>query len=740
MVLYQQGLLFGDDQPDRRNREWRPAHSKNSSQGEGPVQGEFTFQFEELPQDKRPELYEGELGCIDEKPSFNLKGPSFEPSYVPCASLEEFSKKFDAPLRISQRYGEAGLKLVKPQLEAAEYLAITRNDTMVEAPTGSGKTAIGTMAIGAALGADKKILVVAPTKILCDQWKDRLDAFLDLSRASFSCEVKALSGDKVTISAAKRLAEINAPGSKILIVTPEALEIDLKKVSADDFRNNFNLVIFDEADEARASDAMNLTSLAIRNMKVRQVLFSAAFEDSAKAVELMARERHATYLPVKVAPQLFVKERTTKTLDQFATPARSDCLVTAKMILMDGFSREAHKIISALPDGHLKTEISEIRDEYVKDNRWPSHETWSEIAEKVRVQCLSADNGKLTPARAAAIKSAYKILHIQHLHEALVTCGASQYMHFVAQNIMGVRMEIDQFRGPKRNGAIPKYMRELYCHPSFGSSSVLKAFELLARGGNSGGESGPDDKQSAPSKYLGWLKARSLIDVINSNFQGQRRVDAISKAGVPNSGLVVGEELLVDASEDLARRCGAWSNHPKEEAMIKALSDYFIHRGPEGRALVYTFYAEHAFYLERALNHALKDMGIKTAAITGSGNQKVNERSEKLTSFRSGEARVLVFTEVAKKGMDTPAEQMFIYNPPGKGRDMIQLVGRIRNHEQGIPVYTNPETLVRVPQAKVHFFIAEDTVEKFKYIKATKGFKSIKERITDRIDNFDPGF
>jgi ERCC4-related helicase len=667
-----------------------------------------------------------------------MKGPKFDSSYKISESLEEFSSKFRAPLKISQKYGHPGLKLVRPQLEAAEYLAVSHNDTMVEAPTGSGKTAIGAMLIGASLLPHKKILVVAPTKILCDQWKERLEAFLDLNDCSFPCSVKALSGDNGSISGPKRLAEMLEPTSKILIMTPEALEIDLKKIAPQSFKDNFALVIFDEADEARASDAMNLTSLAVQNMKVRQVLFSAAFEDTAQAVEQMARERHATYLPVKVAPQLFAKEYTSKKLDQFETQSRSNYLVTAKQILMDGFSREVDNILAALPEGRLKNEIADVRKAYVAENRWPSHETWGEIAENVRGQCIrNANKGILSSVDATAIKSSYKILHIQHLHEALVNCGASQFMHFVAQNIMGVRMGIEQFRAGKGSSKIPKYMIELYSPINFGASPVVKAFEYLATGPSDVALGGG---KSAPTKYLPWAKARNLADIIEANYQGEAKSDIINRARAPRSGSVIGAELLVDASEDLASRCGSWSNHPKEEALIKALTDYFIHRGPEGRALVYTFYAEHAFYLERALNNSLKSLGISATAITGSGNQKVKERAEKLADFRSGRARVLVFTEVAKKGMDTPAEQLFVYNPPGKGRDMIQLVGRIRNHEQGIPVYTNPDTLVRVPQAKVHFFIAEDSVEKFKYLKATKGFRSIKDRITDRLGNFDPGF
>ncbi len=116
------------------------------------------------------------------------------------SSLEEFSAKHQAPLRIASEPGLPGLRFVKPQVKCAEWILSHSDDVMCEAPTGSGKTAVGSLVVGTKLKIDAAVLIIAPTKILCDQWYERINQFLDLSECGGPESVILLSGDHHRLS------------------------------------------------------------------------------------------------------------------------------------------------------------------------------------------------------------------------------------------------------------------------------------------------------------------------------------------------------------------------------------------------------------------------------------------------------------------------------------------------------------------------------------------------------------
>lgn len=736
-----QNYLFDCGEPVKASRPQsygrKPPATDLSGETEPKVeQRDLPFREALGPADRRPDLFEGEFTILDlDGPCYEPEGAALPKKFQRCCSLEEFATKYSAPLRIAQNHGYRGLRYVAAQMEAAEYLAATTGDVMLEAPTGSGKTAVASMLIGVTLRPEKKIIVVAPTKILCGQWANRVDSFLELHRLNFLCPITALSSDRHTVSAKKRLEVLTRPGSEIIIVTPESLLIDITKLSSAVLREKIALIIFDEADEAREKDAMNLASDRVKEVGTRQVYFSAAYEDRLDAVLRMARQKGASYFPVKVAPQLFARALNFRALAAFEDPSRANMILSAKKKLFDGLNQEVEIILAGLPNRASKLGLK-IEDLIAKANKsglWPSHKTWSAVIEEIAIACSQTEN-RWNKAKAAAVSSAYTVAHMEYLHQALVKCGASQFMCFVAENIAATKFGQVNLKSDKKSDPNARYMRKLYSPERVLQSPVLAAFVELARDQYKLGDPLTPDSKNKPTAFMKWATAVSISGVASVLYQGEQLTHMLQRLANPETARAATIQMIDDSLEDLSSRCGQWSNHPKEEALLKNLADYFVHRGLEGRALIYTFYADHAFYLEKAINHSQAALGIKAVAITGSSHQDSKVRDAKLGKFLDGSAQVLIFTDVAKKGIDTPAEHLFVFSPPSKGRDMVQLVGRIRNHELGIPMYKNPQTGVYIPRAKVHFYIGQDNGENWAYQSAIKGFKDVQQRVVKRRD------
>jgi superfamily II DNA/RNA helicase len=699
-------------------------------------QRDLPFQEALGPAERRPDLFEGDFTILDlDGPCYEPQGAALPKDFKRCDSLEEFAAKYSAPLRIAKTHGEKGLRYVTPQMEAAEYLAATTGDVMVEAPTGSGKTAIASMLIGVTARPENKIIVVAPTKILCGQWVTRVDSFLDLSRLNFDCPVTALSSDRQTVPADKRLKVFLRPGAEIIIVTPESLLIDLAKIPPKILREKIGLIVFDEADEARENDAMNLASDKIKEIGTRQVYFSAAYEDRLDAVIKMARQKGASYFPVKVAPQLFAKSVNFRGLATFEDQHNSNLIINAQKRLFEGLNQEAQIILDGLPTGtsRLALKIEDVIKKANDSGMWPSHKVWSALLEQISAACRQTE-GRWSSSKAAALSSAYTISHMEYLHQALVKCGASQFMSFVAENIAATKFGLHNLKSDKSSDPDARYMRRLYAPERVLQSPVLAAFVEVAKYNWRVGEPLIFEGENRPTAFLKWATAGHLEGIAKVLYKDEQLQDMLQKLSDLESVRSATIKMIDDCLEEFSDRCGTLHNHPKEEALLKDIADYFTYRGPDGRALIYTFYADHAFYLEKVINKSQANLGIKAAAITGSSHQASKVRDAQLRKFLDGEAQVLIFTDVAKKGIDTPAEHLFVYSPPSKGRDMVQLVGRIRNHELGIPMYRDPKTGTVIPKAKVHFYIGQGNGENWAYKTALKGFKDVQQRVVKRRD------
>lgn len=87
---------------------------------------------------------------------------------------------------------------LKPFQQEAVNSVLARDNGVLQAPTGSGKTV---MALGVIAERKQPVLVVVHTKELLNQWKERIETFLDIPKEDVGVigSGKARIGDKVTV-------------------------------------------------------------------------------------------------------------------------------------------------------------------------------------------------------------------------------------------------------------------------------------------------------------------------------------------------------------------------------------------------------------------------------------------------------------------------------------------------------------------------------------------------------------
>lgn len=133
--------------------------------------------------------------------------------------------------------------LVKPDTVQLRDYQVTLSEkalnenTLLILPTGLGKTAISLMVIAQRITGERKCVLVAPTKPLCEQHHIYFSKHLPYT------SVKILTGE---LPAAERLTEWN--DAQVIIATPQTLENDIKN-RVYDFRQA-SLLVIDEAHRA----------------------------------------------------------------------------------------------------------------------------------------------------------------------------------------------------------------------------------------------------------------------------------------------------------------------------------------------------------------------------------------------------------------------------------------------------------------------------------------------------------
>ncbi len=125
-------------------------------------------------------------------------------------------------------------------------------NTLVILPTGLGKTAIALMVIAQRITGERKCVLVAPTKPLCEQHFDYFSKHLPYT------SVRILTGE---LPAHERLTEWN--DAQVIIATPQTLENDIKNRIYDFSRAS--VLVVDEAHRAVGGYAYTFLSQEFQN-------------------------------------------------------------------------------------------------------------------------------------------------------------------------------------------------------------------------------------------------------------------------------------------------------------------------------------------------------------------------------------------------------------------------------------------------------------------------------------------
>jgi len=165
----------------------------------------------------------------------------------------------------------------------------------------------------------------------------------------------------------------------------------------------------------------------------------------------------------------------------------------------------------------------------------------------------------------------------------------------------------------------------------------------------------------------------------------------------------VGLKDPLKANRDVDQRVIIVKDDVDKEGALKGLlrRHYAAGAVQPGKVLIFVSEPEECDALAKKMKVALSGANIETLH----GNRKQSERAKAMSSFRSGEAPMLVATNVAGRGLDVKDISLVVnYSPPDDGQDYVHRIGRTgRAGEKGVAV-----TLLRKgPDGRAMIFITQ---------------------------------
>ncbi|CAE7473243.1 unnamed protein product [Symbiodinium natans] len=129
----------------------------------------------------------------------------------------------------------------------------------------------------------------------------------------------------------------------------------------------------------------------------------------------------------------------------------------------------------------------------------------------------------------------------------------------------------------------------------------------------------------------------------------------------------VGDPTALQANEDISQQVLVLGYDQKDEMLLKAVRS----TRPDERVLVFVAMKKHCDLVARTL----RKNGVVANAMHSDKDQQ--EREEALRQLRSGEARVLVATDVAARGLDVKGIALVVnYDPANSTEDHVHRIGR----------------------------------------------------------------
>lgn len=165
----------------------------------------------------------------------------------------------------------------------------------------------------------------------------------------------------------------------------------------------------------------------------------------------------------------------------------------------------------------------------------------------------------------------------------------------------------------------------------------------------------------------------------------------------------VGMKDPLRANRDVDQRVVIVKDDVDKEGALKTIlrQQYSAQASNPGKVLIFAAEPEECDMLAKKMKVALNGANIEVLH----GNRKQSDREKAMLAFRSGQAPMLVATNVAGRGLDVKDIQLVInYAPPDDGQDYVHRIGRTgRAGRKGIAI-----TLLRKgPDGRAMIFIAQ---------------------------------
>jgi len=165
----------------------------------------------------------------------------------------------------------------------------------------------------------------------------------------------------------------------------------------------------------------------------------------------------------------------------------------------------------------------------------------------------------------------------------------------------------------------------------------------------------------------------------------------------------VGMRDPLRANRDVDQKVLICKDDTDREGALKSIlrKMYSVNAKEPGKVLIFAAEPEECDALQKKLKVALNGANVETLH----GNRKQNEREKAMATFRTGEAPILVATNVAGRGLDVKDINLVVnYEPPEDGQDYVHRIGRTgRAGRKGTAM-----TLLRKgPDGRAMIFVAQ---------------------------------
>lgn len=659
-------------------------------------------------------------------------------------------------------WAKPALRYHEGQVEAVMYSIQNPGNILLSAPTNSGKTVVMLYLAARALAEQKQVVILAPTKVLCDQIADRAREFLALREE----EVVCLSGAKEEYERNDREALYKDPSKRLLITTAESFVVNAPTIDC----RRFGLALIDEVHMMRGNHALVTAVQHLSDDGVRVVGVTASAGEDVAEEEMLRKQLNANlhYMRTEAhnvtshteifrasdfhdeyTRQSFVwaagllegtvRERAVSAIYWAIRGEHVDlaALITSTYFPSVSFRPEFERIRARTGDVEVRAEaFRSLLEEASVRMPFPLRGEEEEGADEksplgaiegVLSRILNEEHqtsSRLSMESKALVGAVYGAAHIPNLYEKLRASGIVSFLNGVAERLIEVRHGVQPRIGAKKRERIPGYLSQFYGAAGEEEFGVLKAYRALVGDRLVDGDFGGRERVSGPRLFTALADAKSFAALLEIFPTEEGEV-----IDTPKKKTKYLRRFLHAATSEVAQMGWAWRNSPKEERMIQNIQSYFAARGGEGSLLVYSNDTAHARYLSEMLTKRFAQKDIRATYIVGSSRLKKSAVHENLTGFREGKFQILVMTDVGKLGLDiSSVERLEIYGSPWLGRDLIQLRGRVRHNGAVVPVLLLPGGR-EMSLAHVNTYVVSGTLDQFRDRKSSAGLERYFARV-----------